>query len=132
MRGDVTYAQFYRWLNGLWINPCWGWLNNNATVRDLTSQHAAQLSAVYPKVIREHQFENLAKVIGHPEWCGDPRFASRDQWDQYKETLDTKKGRKLVEKCLVAAMARDSASGNGIRIVTITEGNFDLEMKTFD
>jgi len=52
--------------------------------------------------------------------------------DQYKEGMDTKKGKKLVEKCLVAAMARDSASGNGMRIVSITKGNFDLETKTFD
>jgi crotonobetainyl-CoA:carnitine CoA-transferase CaiB-like acyl-CoA transferase len=39
------------------------------------------------EVIREHQFEALARAIGHPEWCGDPRFAQREQWDQYKESV---------------------------------------------
>ena len=32
------------------------------------------------EVIREHQFERLAKIIGHPEWCEDERFATREGW----------------------------------------------------
>lgn len=32
-------------------NPCWGWLNTNETWRNATSQRAADLSAVYDKVI---------------------------------------------------------------------------------
>ena len=39
------------------------------------------------EVIREPQFKNLAKAIGHPEWCDDPRFEKRAQWDEYKESL---------------------------------------------
>ena len=29
-------------------------------------------------VFREHHFERLARLVGHPEWVGDPRFATRE------------------------------------------------------
>jgi crotonobetainyl-CoA:carnitine CoA-transferase CaiB-like acyl-CoA transferase len=32
------------------------------------------------QVSREHHFERLAEVVGHPEWVGDDRFATRDGW----------------------------------------------------
>lgn len=32
------------------------------------------------QVGREHQFERLATMIGHPEWLDDPRFATREGW----------------------------------------------------
>jgi crotonobetainyl-CoA:carnitine CoA-transferase CaiB-like acyl-CoA transferase len=39
-------------------------------------------------VMREHQFERLAHTVGHPEWCDDPRFATREGWArQIEETL---------------------------------------------
>lgn len=31
-------------------------------------------------VLREHHFEKLAHLVGHPEWLGDPRFADRQGW----------------------------------------------------
>jgi formyl-CoA transferase len=34
---------------------------------------------------REHQFERLAQIVGHPEWCGDPRFATREGWAQHTD-----------------------------------------------
>ena len=36
-------------------------------------------------VFREHQFERFAELIGHPEWVGDPRFATREGWAQQIE-----------------------------------------------
>jgi formyl-CoA transferase len=36
-------------------------------------------------VMREHQFEQLAQVVGHPEWREDPRFATREGWAQQIE-----------------------------------------------
>ncbi len=36
---------------------------------------------------REHQFERLARTVGHPEWTGDPRFATREGWAQHRETV---------------------------------------------
>jgi len=38
------------------------------------------------QVGREHQFAALAEIVGHPEWVGDPRFASRQGWLDHLET----------------------------------------------
>jgi crotonobetainyl-CoA:carnitine CoA-transferase CaiB-like acyl-CoA transferase len=32
------------------------------------------------QISREHHFERLAEIIGHPEWVGDGRFADRQGW----------------------------------------------------
>ena len=39
------------------------------------------------EVIREHQFERLARLIGHPEWCEDERFATREGWAEHLEDV---------------------------------------------
>jgi formyl-CoA transferase len=31
-------------------------------------------------VFREHHFRRLAELVGHPEWCDDERFATREGW----------------------------------------------------
>ena len=36
---------------------------------------------------REHQFERLANLVGHPEWLTDPRFATRDGWGTHKDDV---------------------------------------------
>jgi formyl-CoA transferase len=38
-------------------------------------------------VFREHHFERLAKLVGHPEWVGDPRFATREGWAAQTDPL---------------------------------------------
>lgn len=39
-------------------------------------------------IVREHHFERLANTVGHPEWCDDPRFATREGWaEQIEPTL---------------------------------------------
>src|SRR5690606_6972064 len=38
-------------------------------------------------VFREHQFERLARAIGHPEWIGDARFATREDWARATESV---------------------------------------------
>jgi formyl-CoA transferase len=38
-------------------------------------------------VFREHQFEKLARAVGHPEWCQDPRFETREGWARQIEPL---------------------------------------------
>src|SRR5262249_56409758 len=35
---------------------------------------------VVVQIVREHQFERLADLIGRPEWKDDPRFATRAGW----------------------------------------------------
>ena len=39
------------------------------------------------QLVREHQFERLANLVGHPEWLDDPRFATRDGWGTHKEDV---------------------------------------------
>jgi acyloxyacyl hydrolase len=41
----LTYPQMYDYLSCLQISPCNGWLTSNSTLRDLTTQHAVDLSA---------------------------------------------------------------------------------------
>ncbi|MGH0032300.1 MAG: CaiB/BaiF CoA transferase family protein [Myxococcota bacterium] len=38
-------------------------------------------------IFRDHQFEILARAVGHPEWLGDPRFATREGWAEHKEAV---------------------------------------------
>ena len=35
------------------------------------------------QIVREHQFENLANLIGRPEWIGDSRFQERLGWGEH-------------------------------------------------
>ena len=39
------------------------------------------------QVVREHHFERLAEVTGHPEWLADERLAGRRGWVEHLETL---------------------------------------------
>ncbi len=39
------------------------------------------------QVGREHQFERLAEVVGHPEWLSDERFATRQGWRVHLEDV---------------------------------------------
>jgi crotonobetainyl-CoA:carnitine CoA-transferase CaiB-like acyl-CoA transferase len=39
------------------------------------------------QMVREHQFERLADVLGHPEWKDDPRFAERTGWDAHLDDV---------------------------------------------
>lgn len=59
LRGDVTYEQLYDFLNCLQISPCFGWLNSNETIRNLTSERAAQLTTVLQTVAETSRFENF-------------------------------------------------------------------------
>jgi len=45
----------------------------------LTTFEAAD-GAFVAQVSREHQFVRLAESVGHPEWCDDARFATRQGW----------------------------------------------------
>jgi crotonobetainyl-CoA:carnitine CoA-transferase CaiB-like acyl-CoA transferase len=39
------------------------------------------------QVGREHQFDRLARLIGHPEWLEDPRLASRQGWIDHMDDV---------------------------------------------
>jgi len=58
----ATYAEVYDYLNCFGINPCWGWMNSNATVRQYTEDLAMNLSAIYPQIVKQYQFQNFDLV----------------------------------------------------------------------
>lgn len=47
------YYRIYDYLNCLKVNPCWGWLNSNETVRNLTTEHAMRLNRVYREIVAD-------------------------------------------------------------------------------
>jgi crotonobetainyl-CoA:carnitine CoA-transferase CaiB-like acyl-CoA transferase len=47
---------------------------------------AAADGHVVMQVVREHQFERLAELVGRPEWLTDPRFSTRAGWAEHLET----------------------------------------------
>ena len=59
LRGDLTYENVFNFLNCLQISPCFGWLNSNETIRNETSERAAQLSEVLKFVAKTTKFENF-------------------------------------------------------------------------
>jgi crotonobetainyl-CoA:carnitine CoA-transferase CaiB-like acyl-CoA transferase len=38
------------------------------------------------QLVREHQFERLADVVGFPQWKADPRFATREGWSTHLDS----------------------------------------------
>jgi formyl-CoA transferase len=59
-------------------------------------------------VFREHHFATLSEIVGHPEWVGDPRFATREDWARQIEPLV----RPALER-----WARDKTKGEAARLL---------------
>jgi len=59
---DVTYANFYDYLNCLQISPCFGWMNSDEYWRNATTERAWQLNAVYKRIIANHTFTNFDMI----------------------------------------------------------------------
>jgi crotonobetainyl-CoA:carnitine CoA-transferase CaiB-like acyl-CoA transferase len=61
-------------------------------------------------VASEKTFEGLIRVIGHPEWISDPRFARysdrRDNWADVMEGVEAWSRALTTEKCLAELNAR--------------------------
>jgi len=55
-------------------------------------------------IASEKTFQSLIKVIGHPEWIADPRFAKysdrRDNWADLMDGVETWSRTLTIEKCL--------------------------------
>ena len=49
----------YDWMNCLDISPCWGWMNSNETIRNLTSERAANLTQVFIDIIGNQSYKNF-------------------------------------------------------------------------
>ena len=53
----------------------------------LVAAFAARDGHFVVAIFRDHQFERLARTVGHEEWCRDPRFATREGWAEHKEAV---------------------------------------------
>jgi len=53
---NATYENFYNFLNCLHISPCFGWMNSDEATRNLTTEKAMELNAVYVKLIATNTF----------------------------------------------------------------------------
>lgn len=56
---DVTYTDLYSFLNCLEVSPCTGWMSTNESLRNFTSQRAANLSIVAQSVANKEKFNNF-------------------------------------------------------------------------
>ena len=59
LHNDVTYSQFYDYLNCLDVSPCFGWLNSNETWRNFTTDRAMELNAALKSLIANETFQNF-------------------------------------------------------------------------
>lgn len=65
----VPYPDFYDYLNCYETSPCWGWMNTNTTVRDITwNEHANVLNNIYPKIISERSYDNFEMFYVPPDF----------------------------------------------------------------
>jgi formyl-CoA transferase len=53
----------------------------------LVAAFAARDGYFVMAVLRDHQFERLAALLGHPEWLRDARFATREGWAAHRESV---------------------------------------------
>jgi len=71
----VSYPQLYDYQNCLETSMCWGWLNNNETIRDITTNHAAKLNQVYRDVFSTYKAKNFD--------CAYYDFPAQPIWDAW-------------------------------------------------
>jgi len=62
------YVDLYEFMNCLEENPCWGWLNANATNRQITTQHSDKLNNVYRNISHTIKFKNINYIFYSPIW----------------------------------------------------------------
>ena len=64
----MIYPTMYEYLNCYDINPCYGWLNTNETIRDMTTAWAKSLNAMYQEIIQTESYENFELIYMNPDW----------------------------------------------------------------
>lgn len=71
------YEDVYSWLACIGINPCWQWLNPNATIRNAASTRAAQLSDVLLQISKNSTFKHFDTA-----YTPFPLAQIAQQWEQ--------------------------------------------------
>lgn len=87
----------------------WSQFEVKPTQRPMFGPIATADGYVMVAIASEKTFQSLMKVIGHPEWVADPRFAAyadrRDNWAGLMEGVEAWSGAVTTEQCLVALNA---------------------------
>ena len=66
----TRYKDVYAFLNCNQVNPCHGWLNANASLRNETTRWARSLNEVYKQIVGNHsqKFSNFKMQFYDPDW----------------------------------------------------------------
>jgi crotonobetainyl-CoA:carnitine CoA-transferase CaiB-like acyl-CoA transferase len=84
----------------------WSQFEVKATQRPMFGPIATADGYVMVAIASEKTFQSLMKVIGHPEWVADPRFAvyadRRDNWADLMTGVEAWSQSVTTEKCLAA------------------------------
>jgi crotonobetainyl-CoA:carnitine CoA-transferase CaiB-like acyl-CoA transferase len=87
----------------------WSQFEVKPTQRPMFGPIATADGYVMVAIASEKTFQSLMKVIGHPEWVRDPRFAAyadrRDNWGSLMEGVEAWSGGVTTEQCLLALNA---------------------------
>ena len=87
----------------------WSQFEVKPTQRPMFGPIATADGYVMVAIASEKTFQSLMKVIGHPEWVADPRFAAyadrRDNWASLMEGVEGWSGAVTTEQCLIALNA---------------------------
>ncbi|MDB5639901.1 MAG: carnitine dehydratase [Bradyrhizobium sp.] len=82
----------------------WSQFPVKQTTRPMFGPVATGDGYVMLAIASEKTFQNLIKVIGHPEWIADPRFTKyserRDNWADLMDGVETWSRTLTTEKCL--------------------------------
>ncbi len=74
----------------------------------IVSAFAASDGYFVMAILRDHQLERLAELVGQSGWCSDPRFATREGWAEHRES---------VVRPAVEAWARDMTKLEASRVL---------------
>jgi crotonobetainyl-CoA:carnitine CoA-transferase CaiB-like acyl-CoA transferase len=87
----------------------WSQFAVKPTQRPMFGPIATADGYVMVAIASEKTFQSLMKVIGHPEWVRDPRFAAyadrRDNWASLMEGVEAWSRAVTTENCLIALNA---------------------------
>jgi crotonobetainyl-CoA:carnitine CoA-transferase CaiB-like acyl-CoA transferase len=98
----------------------WSQFTVPPTTRPMFGPIATSDSYVMLAIASEKTFQGLMKVIGHPEWVGDPRFAAygdrRNNWSELMDGVEAWSRTVTTEQCL-AALNKEGVPSSAYRTV---------------
>lgn len=120
-RGQHIDASMLESMLSLTLNEVqWSQFPVTQPARPLFGPTATADGYVMITISSEKTFQSLAKVIGHPEWISDPRFARyadrRNNWGALMDGVEAWSGTVTTEECL-AALNKEGVPSSAYRSV---------------